>query len=391
MRRWTVWAAAAATLAVVVGGVVIATRSDSDSTIRIVDVPAPTESSTATSLPETVTTPDLDPTTTVAPTFSVVPTASTPEPPPPSLPTQTIAVSYDDPPPLIDPVPIASVPLAPNPNGRPISVAIGETEIAVSQPDTGVVTLVGYELGAGTATGVRTVDGAEALFSTVLGPGDVLYGFGDIVIVEGSAVPDVRFVAMPLSGGREGEVVAERRFSASQYTELPPAAFGHGPDGVVDRDRDVNATMLDYVDVTGAPVTWPGEPPVLLTSDWSVDGRGRAVAVVGGDLAWNLQITADPTNGGSYVGPSPPAPTSGGRVVYSDTIGADLTPDQDFGPSAMPVVAILEPDGSGRWVRLPDDWSVVSSDVWGTVLARFTGTTAELALLDDALAAAAPG
>ena len=71
------------------------------------------------------------------------------------------------------------------------------------------------------------------------------------------------------------------------------------------------------------------------------------------------------------------------RVVYSVNIGDGLPPSRDFGPSAMPVVAMLEPDGSGRWIRLPDDWSVVSSDVWGTVLARTTDTALELALLDD--------
>jgi hypothetical protein len=38
-------------------------------------------------------------------------------------------------------------------------------------------------------------------------------------------------------------------------------------------------------------------------------------------------------------------------------------------------------------VRLPDDWSVVASDVWGTVLMRTTDTSIELALLDEVTAA----
>ncbi len=92
---------------------------------------------------------------------------------------------------------------------------------------------------------------------------------------------------------------------------------------------------------------------------------------------------------GSFVGASPPAPTTGGRVIYFERIGADLTPDQDFGPNALPVIAILNPDGTGSWVRLPDDWDVVASDVWGTVLMRRTDTELEFAFLDDALEASA--
>lgn len=379
-RRWLVWAAAAATLAVVVAGVVVATRSDDDTTIRTVDLPPPTDSSAPTSLDQPVTTARADPTTTVAPTATDVPPETTASS---VLPTQTIAVSYDNPPPLVEPKVIASIPLEPNPNRSPISVAIDDNEIAVSQPDTALVTLVGYEVGAGVETSRRTVDGAESLYSTVLGPDDVLYGFGDIALVEGSAVPDFRFVALALSGDRQGQVVAERRFSAVEYTELGPGAFGLGLGEVIDRTRNIGEAMIGYVDATGAPTTWTGEPPPMIVSEWGADGRSQSIAVLGAGPAWNLAITPDPNNGGDYVGPIPPAPTSGGRVIYSDNIGRDLTPGVDFGPSAMPVVAILEPDGTGRWVRLPDEWSVVSSDVWGTVLARTTDTALELALLDD--------
>jgi len=378
-RRWPVWAAAVAVIAVVIGAGVIFTRPDGDTTIRIVDVPTPSNPSAPTVL--------LLPSTTVPTTSAPISTkASNTDPPQttqPSLPpTQTISVSYADPPELVEPRVIASIPLEPNPDRSPLSVAIGENEIAVSQPGTPTVTLIGYEVGAGTATSERTVEVAEVLNSTVFGPGDVLYGFGDITFTDPeSAVPDFRFVAIPLSGDRQGQVVAERLLSAVRYTELGPGSFGHGVGGVIDRARNVNATIIGYRDVSGAPLSWAGEPPPLIGSEFN--GLDLSVVVFGTDLTWNLAIDRSPTNGGDFIGPGPPAPTSGGRVVYSENVGDDLTPNQDFGPSAMPVVAILEPDGSGRWIRLPDGWSVVANDVWGTVLARTTDTTLELALLDD--------
>ncbi len=384
-RHWSTWAAAAAALAMVVGVVVVASGVDDDSTIRTIDTPIVSTAPTDPSVPATEPSPSSAPTSTPAAT-AVPATEAPPATSAPPSPAQTVMVSYDDPPPLVEPVVIASIPLEPNPNGSTVSVAIGENEIAVSQPNTRTVTLVGYRVGAGVETARRTVELDEMLFDTALGPGDVLYGFGDDAVVEGRAYPDLRFVAIPLSGDRQGTVVSERRVPVIPYTELPPAVFGHGPDGVVDRARDINSTIIEYVDVAGAPLEWGGDSPRLLASEWFPDGTGRSVSVVGSDLAWKLVVTPDPTNGGSYVGPSPPAPTSAGRVVYSENIGRDLTPGQDFGPSAMPVVAVLEPDGSGRWVRLPDGWSVVSSDVWGTVLARTTATTLELALLDDVVA-----
>ena len=52
----------------------------------------------------------------------------------------------------------------------------------------------------------------------------------------------------------------------------------------------------------------------------------------------------------------------------------------------MPVIAVLNPDGTGSWHTVPTGWQVVSSDVGGTVFARRVGDTVELARLDEALA-----
>lgn len=368
--RWMLPAAAAVIAIAVAGLIVLGTRDGSDS-VRTSDSNVRTSAPAA--MPSTIPT---------APSSSL--TTTTTDVVEPSVP-GTVAVDAATPPSLVVPEPLAAIPVAPNPDRNLISVAIGPTSIAVRQPATDVVTLIDYGAGVDAAASMRDVGLDEPLDSIVLGPGDVLYGFGDTVIPASGGMPDAfRYVAVALSGDKTGQVVAESDLSPVRYLELPPGTFGHGPDGVIDRDRDVNTTVIEYVDVDGTPIEWSGPAPTLLTFETDLEDGGR-VSVVGSDLVWDLAIAKSSDTGGSYVGPSPPAPTSGGRVIYSDTIGRDLTPDQDFGPSAMPVVAILEPDGSGRWIRLPDDWSVAASDVWGTVLMRTTDDSIELALLDDAL------
>ncbi len=52
------------------------------------------------------------------------------------------------------------------------------------------------------------------------------------------------------------------------------------------------------------------------------------------------------------------------------------------GEPTMPVIAEMHRDGSVRWWSIPDGWTVVASDVWGTVLARITAESIDLALAD---------
>lgn len=333
------------------------------------------------------------PTTVPAPSSSVappteVPSTAAPETATPStaVPATPIAVDAADPPPLIEPVPLISLPLEPNPDGNTISVAIGEREIAVRQPATSDVTLIDYRADSPDGPPVRTVALAEPLSSIVFGPGDVLYGFGEVAPpVEGSAMPEaLRYVAVALSGARQGQVVAENRLDVNTYLELPWGPFGHGPDGVIDRLRRVNEVVAGYVDPNGDAAEWTEPTAAPLAPIPDLTANPLTIDTLDGATSWTLAITRAPDNATDFVGPTPPAPTSGGRNVYFDRIGANLT-GGDFGPSAIPVIAILEPGGSGTWVRLPDDWSVVASDVWGTVLMRTTDTAIELALLDDAL------
>jgi len=206
---------------------------------------------------------------------------------------------------------------------------------------------------------------------------------------DGGPVPISRYIAIALSGDRAGEVVAETEISPI-YTELGPAEFGHGRLGIIDRVRMVNSTLISYVDAAGNPVAWTMPDPLLLVAEFETETNVR-VSVEGSEVVWQLSVTRALDNGKVYGPDSLVAPTSGGRAIYWESIGSSLDPGEEFSASRMSVIAILEPDGSGRWVRLPDDWSVAASDVWGTVLMRTTADTIELALLDDALAVGDPG
>ncbi|MGA9276976.1 hypothetical protein [Ilumatobacter sp.] len=378
---WVLFGAAAAVVAMIGAGLVTVLDRGSDGTDVI--VPA-SEPSVVDPLPETTL-----PETTLPETTVPDPTTTTIAPD--GLPArQTISVDAANPPELLEPVPYASVPLEPNPDGNRIEFAVGADHVVVNQPDTNTITIVGPGV-----SGIenRTVPVDEDLSAIVSGPGPVVYGLGAPAFEDGeSGVPSgLRFVAIPFLGEREGQVVAVEEVPLNAYLELPPYFFGHGPDGVIARGRNTNETVIGYVDENGEPrgsgeSTENGTPFPLLDVDQRVDGSNRdIVSVVGSDLSWELDITRDPEWESSYTGPDVVVPGSDGRVLYAERIGANTTPDQDFGENSMPVVAVLDPDGSGRWVRLPDDWDVVASDVWGTLLARITDDAVDLALLDDLL------
>ena len=371
------WASAAAVVALVAGGLVVALRPRDPDTVRTAAPPTP-----ATTQPAQTTPPETDPPATTTPATTEPTPATTvggvgPSPavgPP-------IVVDYASPPPLIEPVPFARLPLTPNPDGNGVQVAVRRDDVVVVQPGSGDLSVVDW---AGAA---RRVDLVEGLRSIVAGPDDVVYGLR-------SNLDDYnvfRLVAVATDGDLSGEVVAEAEVPSVAYTELPVGALGHGPDGVVDRARNVNATLIGYVDENGDPLAWWGADPPLLVAERSglAPFYVTQVSQLGGPT-WDLQVIADPAAGDPYIRWSPPAPTTGGRVVWTTAIGPDTTPESDFAVNSMPVIALLEPDGSGTWVRLPEEWSVASSDVWGTVLLRTSDGVVELAMLDDALAQAAP-
>ncbi|WP_040492347.1 hypothetical protein [Ilumatobacter nonamiensis] len=377
---WLLVGAAAGVIALIAGGLVTVLGGDaSDTIVPATDPPEAAVSAAPTSAAPTV------PETTVAPE-----TTSTPAPttvPAPPFEQQTIRVDAANPPSVIDPEVFARVPIELNPDGAldsSASVAIGPDNIVVHQKGTDAMSVIGPQ------GEVRRIPIEEQISSIVSGPGGVVYGLGDAAFDDGSdaAPTGLRFVAIPFVGEQAGEVIAVEEVPWNEYLELPPFFFGHGSDGVIDRGRQVGDTVIEYVDETGAPLEPVDEFPLPAFGDPDDDGfreDASVIELVDSNVSWKLDITRDPTNATPFVGRTYPAPTTDGRVVYFERIGADLTPDQDFGPNSLPVVAILNPDGSGTWVGLPQDWDVVASDVWGTVLMRRTDTDLEFAFLDDAL------
>ncbi len=258
-------------------------------------------------------------------------------------------------------------------------VAIGDLGVAVATwryddlPDT-TLTAIGVD------GQQRRLDVDDSLLGILAyGPGDVAYIFDQ----SDNPVQDFAVVAVPLSGHHAGMIVASNKVPINTYMELPRAVFGHGVNGIIDRERDVNSTVLRYVDVTGVPVTWTSTtPPLLTTADNSEPTADSIRLAVHSSAAqdWQLTIDAAPDRAAPYVGSSPAAPSSDGLNAYWTHIGPNARPDIDFGEPTMWVIAALQPDGNSQWWSLPQGWEVVASDVWGTVLAKRSSDTIELGL-----------
>lgn len=385
---WVRFGAVAAAVAMVALGLVAVVGGDrSNDVISPATVPDP--SGPVTAPPSiTPTAPDVEAeSTTTAESESSVP--ETVEPSETGFVEQTIAVDAANPPPLIEPTVWQSVPIdSANVEGV-ASVGIDDASVLVKQK--GVLSITVLDRSGDEP---RVVDLKEDLSSITAGPFDTVYGLGDLVFAADNDVEPQGFRFVGISLSEDGPAPTGDVFGAVEtalYTEPPPYLFGTGDSGVIDRFGVPGDTIIDFSEGRDGQVGSLGVPVPRFadTTRWFVDPAAGRIEIAERGWAWNIDIARDPTNSISFVGSSPPAPTTGDRVIYFDRIGAALS-DDDFARSSLPVIAILEPDGSGSWVRLPDDWDVVASDVWGTVLMRRTATELEFALLDDALEAARP-
>ncbi len=294
-------------------------------------------------------------------------------------------VTYREPPPELT-LRILGTVEVPEPMVGGYSVAIGDLGVAIgswsySADGQDRIQVLGFDRTA------RTVDvDADLAAMIAYGPGDVAY-----LTRQGDSIEDFALVAVALSGELAGSVVADEPANINRYLEYPPSSFGHGETGVIMR-RDDGATAIGYVDINGQPTTL-GEPaPSFYAADEAlrVDDLGGRVKSSAG-ASWQLDVEAAPDRAGTYVGPSPPAPTSGGAGVYWTHVGPNLAPAIDFGEPSMWVVARLAPDGSVSWWSVPAGWTVVASDLWGTVLGKQNGEQLELALADFDAAAVNDG
>mgnify|MGYP003115636136 CR=1 FL=1 len=363
-RRLVAVAGSIAAVAVaIVGGVVLLRGNDS------IETSEPTIDAT-TSIPSVIPTTLPGPTTTVVPTTSS-PGASTTTP----AASAVAAVSYLDPPVATTLTPLGAVP-APAATTDFFQVAIGDLGVAVltrnvDAPETGRVDVFGFDGAA------RTLEDVGVTNMIAYGPGDVMYS-----TVQGKAIEDFAVVAMPLSGDREGEVVASEPANINRYLEYPPASFGHGSDGVTMR-RDSGDLAIGYVDGDGDPTALDGTPTFFESDTYGLD-EGQATVTASTGEIWSLSIDAHPGAASTYVGPSPAAPTTGGGGVFWTHIGPDLAPEIDFGEPSQWVVAQLHPGGSTTWWSLPDGWTIGASDIWGTVAVRQTDDRLDVALVDFA-------
>lgn len=379
--------AAAATVAVLVVGLVALVGGDDPASIPIAsgdtDVPADVESAPAAT---------IDASTEEIVPGMTAPVAGSAEPQ--GFVEQTIAVDAANPPMLVEPAVWRSIPIdstnLESATSVLASVAISDEAVFVSQQRTLSITALDRK-----GDDVSQIPLEQPIAAITAGPFGTVYGLGGPVFDDDNQVMPrgFEFVGVSVSDagpGALGDVFASVEVDVNTYLELPPYPFGTGDSGVIDRVRDVGATIIDFSDgrdggfgSLGVPV-----PRFAVNGDGITDPASGRIEVPELGWIWNLDIRRDPTNADTFDGPSAPVPTSDGRVIYFDRIGADLTDGDDFGTNATPVIAILNSDGSGSWVRLPDDWNVVASDTSGTVLMRRTATTLDFALLDDVLAAA---
>jgi hypothetical protein len=284
-------------------------------------------------------------------------------------------VSFLNLPPALTLKPLATVSV-PAPEVGNYQVAIGDLGVAVGTYGSSGNEAKGRIQVAGFDGKVRTID-VDATGLIAYGPGDVAYTTKGDPLAGTFAV-----VAVSLSGIRAGKVVASEPADVNRYIEHPMSSFGHGQRGVIMR-RDAGATAIGYVDVDGRPTTLGASAPPLFTADVP-PGQYRTGQVRSstGDL-WTIEVTASPDAASGFGAPSPPAPSDGDAGVYWTSVGPNLDPtDPRTGMPSMGVVLRLTPDGVARWWSVPPGWDVVSSDLWGTVLAHREGDQLRLALAD---------
>ena len=345
-RRWLIVASAAASIVTIVAITAVVRHDPSTGPGPVVTTP-----STFPTPP-----PSSAPSSTIG---AEGPTSSTASTLPDADPTG-LAVSYLDPPPQFQPAPFATVNV---PSCGPTAdctfvmpeMAVMEGAVVVVHPFGQAALIVNGRDGA-----VRTQLLAVLPSWPVAGPGNVLYG-----LVQGEAVQDYAITAIALDGIGAGQVVASEPVPAVKYIELPRGAFGHGPNGVVDRVRSVGAEIIQYVDAQGGPNFLANPAPFYAMVD-------DVISSTGSTTTWPLQIGRHPDRADLFVGESPPAPTSDGAAVVWTWIGP-AEGDGDFALPSMAVVAWLQPDGSAVWRSLPAGWDVMASDIWGTLLGKANG------------------
>ncbi len=345
-QGWFVLGAAAAVVVLVLAGVTFL-RGDNEGTVVVSVPPSPGVSTGAT---------------------TVTPTAPSPTTPMTTLPSSDagapISVSFSEPPPLVEPLPLATL----DAGSEAAFIGLGDGIAVVGVPwyraADGVDRLLVVDLADGS---VEELAVDHVPVSLIVGPGPVVYG-------EHIDEADATLVAIAIAGQRAGETLRSVP-SLGHAAEPFDNAFAHGPDGIIDRWHG-DALVTPYLDERGSAISVDGPWPVVPLTGVE---EGTVIRSSSG-AAWELAIERDPSAPSSM--PNTVAAGPAGSVIVSTWIGPRIGDDVDYGTPTVPVVGVLRPDGSGSWYRLPDGWSVVDSNRWGTLVARTTDTSFELGLIN---------
>lgn len=267
-------------------------------------------------------------------------------------------------PPVIEPTAEVSVDKFDNGQDAQIWVAIGSPEgYVVAQKGADYLEIVG-------TGGNRRIELTEQVVPLVV-LGNVLYAQGEDAFTDGQP-PSARFVAIALTGPNEGSVVAESLQSWVRYIELPVGAFTLGPNGVIDQARDIGATVIDYVNENGDPVTPIAGDHQLVAVDLAALFAAEP-AVVTIDNAPTYRIRTDEaTLADGMNGPLPA--WSGNSSAYVPVYAKD----------GSTLLATLD-NAESSWVRIPANWQIAAQGPEGPVVVRDIGDKYEIASVDPVI------
>lgn len=253
-------------------------------------------------------------------------------------PASVAKVSFRDPPPALTMRPLGSVTVPPVISGN-YRVAIGDLGVAVGSwpydrpADPNHIDILRFD---GTSRQFDVRDGLGAIMA--YGPGDVVY----MMDIQNGSVNDFALAAVAVAGDRAGTVVASTPARVMEFTEVAPAAFGHGHDGLVRRDRDDRSAILNYVDIAGQPIAaQQAEPAFTAVNEPSVKYPQIRIASSLGDV-WNLEIESSPDRATQYGSASPPGATSDEAGVFWTDVGSAVEADGVSNVPTMWMIAHLK-------------------------------------------------
>jgi hypothetical protein len=385
-RRWPIAAVAASLVVFAIAGLVII-RSGTDepqgpvTTDPATVVDGAVDPSIPDRAPPTVASPNAT-TGTAADTTTTAPqqssTTATAPPTPTAANLTPISATYLDPPPMLELTTIAAVELAFDPaRGGPSASAIALDNGAVAVIDHAAREIIVVDPTAGDRRVPLDAAMPNLTGLAVGGPDRVLY-----VIFEGglkNPLSATEIAAIPTDGPRAGQAIATSPIDLISYTHTHPSVLGLGPTSVV--DKRTGESLIHYVDATGGPLQAqlpaPAYPLAQPIENWAAFETGLEVAPTkGAPATWHVDVDRAPGSFGGLGDLPEPTAIDSGRVLVTTAIGPSRP--GDYGAPTQHVVAVLDPDGSGSWRSIPEDWQLAAADLYGPLYTRIIDSTIEI-------------